>query len=150
MQVEIAMVGKYTDLSDAYLSVIKSLQHACLAANRKLEILWVEASHLEEQSKTDDSEAFHVRISVLIMYLPKYFHSICEFLMMSMGLSGRKACHAEILQAALRNVSCHEHVSTKHSSVTSPGMLRKLTIQQRSLETVMLTEHDFTGSLGST
>lgn len=27
----IAMVGKYTGLSDAYLSVIKSLQHACLA-----------------------------------------------------------------------------------------------------------------------
>ncbi len=54
------MVGKYTNLSDAYLSVIKSLQHACLAANRKLEILWVEASHLEEQTGKDDSEAFHV------------------------------------------------------------------------------------------
>lgn len=51
------MVGKYTDLSDAYLSVIKSLQHACLAANRKLEILWVEASHLEDQTEESDREA---------------------------------------------------------------------------------------------
>ena len=37
-QVRIAMVGKYTDLADAYLSVMKALQHACLKANRKLEV----------------------------------------------------------------------------------------------------------------
>lgn len=47
----IAMVGKYTGLSDAYLSVLKALQHACLAANRKLDVLWVEASHLEDAAK---------------------------------------------------------------------------------------------------
>ena len=45
--VHIAMVGKYTDLSDAYLSVIKSLQHAAMAVDRKLVIDWIEASHLE-------------------------------------------------------------------------------------------------------
>ena len=45
--VRIAMVGKYTGLSDAYLSVLKALQHACLSASRKLEVLWVEAGHLE-------------------------------------------------------------------------------------------------------
>ena len=38
MQVKIAMVGKYTDLADAYLSVTKALQHACLATNRKLKV----------------------------------------------------------------------------------------------------------------
>ncbi|RJU98700.1 MAG: CTP synthase (glutamine hydrolyzing) [Candidatus Poseidoniales archaeon] len=47
-EVHIAMVGKYTDLSDAYLSVIKSLQHAAMAVDRKLIIDWIEASHLEE------------------------------------------------------------------------------------------------------
>ena len=47
-EVRIAMVGKYTGLSDAYLSVIKSLQHAAMAVDRKLVIDWVEASHLEE------------------------------------------------------------------------------------------------------
>ena len=45
--VHIAMVCKYTDLSDAYLSVIKSLQHAAMAVDRKLVIDWIEASHLE-------------------------------------------------------------------------------------------------------
>ena len=47
-EVHIAMVGKYTDLSDAYLSVIKSLQHAAMAVDRKLVIDWIEASHLED------------------------------------------------------------------------------------------------------
>tara|TARA_B100001093_G_scaffold349099_1_gene333704 strand:- start:90142 stop:91773 length:1632 start_codon:yes stop_codon:yes gene_type:complete len=46
-EVHIAMVGKYTDLSDAYLSVIKSLQHAAMAVDHKLVIDWIEASHLE-------------------------------------------------------------------------------------------------------
>ena len=45
--VTIAMVGKYTGLSDAYLSVIKALQHACLAANRKLDLAWIDAEKLE-------------------------------------------------------------------------------------------------------
>lgn len=30
--------GKYTGLSDAYLSVIKSLQHACMDARFKLKV----------------------------------------------------------------------------------------------------------------
>ena len=47
-EVHIAMVGKYTDLTDAYLSVIKSLQHAAMAVDRKLVIDWIEAGHLEK------------------------------------------------------------------------------------------------------
>jgi CTP synthase len=57
-EVNIAMVGKYTDLSDAYLSVIKSLQHAAMAVNRKLNIDWIEASHLEESWKKEGSKEF--------------------------------------------------------------------------------------------
>ena len=45
--VHIAMVGKYTGLSDSYLSVIKGLQHASLAVGRNLVIDWIEASELE-------------------------------------------------------------------------------------------------------
>lgn len=41
------MVGKYTELSDAYLSVSKALQHACLAANRRLQARWSSASWLQ-------------------------------------------------------------------------------------------------------
>ena len=62
-KVHIAMVGKYTDLSDAYLSVIKSLQHAAMAVDRKLVIDWIEASHLEEDwDKSEREEAWkHLR-----------------------------------------------------------------------------------------
>ena len=49
--VKIALVGKYTSLHDAYLSVIKSLEHACMACGSKLELLWVDASHLELESE---------------------------------------------------------------------------------------------------
>ena len=55
--VHIAMVGKYTDLSDAYLSVIKSLQHAAMAVDRKLIIDWIEASHLESDWKNAEEQA---------------------------------------------------------------------------------------------
>ena len=48
--VTIAMVGKYTGLSDSYLSVIKGLQHAAHAENRQLVIEWIEASNLEDST----------------------------------------------------------------------------------------------------
>lgn len=34
--VTIALVGKYTDLKDSYMSVIKALEHSTLKVNRKL------------------------------------------------------------------------------------------------------------------
>ncbi len=34
--VRICLVGKYTTLQDSYISVVKALQHAALASNRKL------------------------------------------------------------------------------------------------------------------
>lgn len=46
--------GKYTNLSDAYLSVIKSLQHACMEARVKLQLEWVEAANLEPETKESD------------------------------------------------------------------------------------------------
>ncbi len=59
-ELHIAMVGKYTGLSDSYLSVIKALQHAAFAAGSKMNIDWVEAEHLEdhiEAEKHDDAWA---------------------------------------------------------------------------------------------
>tara|TARA_B100000212_G_scaffold132573_2_gene99472 strand:+ start:2432 stop:4048 length:1617 start_codon:yes stop_codon:yes gene_type:complete len=52
-EVRIAMVGKYTGLTDSYLSVIKSLQHASYVVNRSLVIDWIEASNLEKSSHSD-------------------------------------------------------------------------------------------------
>ncbi|KAF9587209.1 hypothetical protein IFM89_039568 [Coptis chinensis] len=46
--VKIAMVGKYTGLSDSYLSVLKALLHASVSCHRKLVIEWVPASDLED------------------------------------------------------------------------------------------------------
>ncbi len=34
----IALVGKYTDLKDSYMSVIKALEHSALSINRKLTV----------------------------------------------------------------------------------------------------------------
>jgi len=57
-EVKIAMVGKYTNLSDSYLSVIKSLQHAAMAVSRRLTIYWIEASHLEDGWKNESMEEY--------------------------------------------------------------------------------------------
>ncbi|MGB0265574.1 MAG: glutamine hydrolyzing CTP synthase [Candidatus Poseidoniaceae archaeon] len=58
-EVRIAMVGKYTGLSDSYLSVSKSLQHAAMAVNKKLVIDWIEATNLI-QNEAESTEAFNM------------------------------------------------------------------------------------------
>lgn len=55
--VQIAVVGKYTGLSDSYLSIIKALQHASFAVGRKLQIDWIEATDLEQ---SDDNSAWQL------------------------------------------------------------------------------------------
>lgn len=45
--VTICLVGKYTGLCDAYLSVIRALQHAGMAVGRTVKVVWIESSHLE-------------------------------------------------------------------------------------------------------
>ena len=44
----IALVGKYTSLDDAYLSVYNALYHASLACGRKLSLIKIESEDLEE------------------------------------------------------------------------------------------------------
>ena len=56
--VQIAMVGKYTGLSDSYLSVIKALQHSSFEVNRKLQINWIEAENLDEKIKQENPEKY--------------------------------------------------------------------------------------------
>jgi CTP synthase len=51
--VHIAVVGKYTHLSDAYLSVIRALQHAAQFVHRKLQIDWIESLYLEDAAKSE-------------------------------------------------------------------------------------------------
>lgn len=64
--VTITLVGKYTSLHDSYLSVIKSLEHAAMHCKRKLNLIWVEASDLEDETRDNDPARFH-----------KAWHQVC-------------------------------------------------------------------------
>src|SRR5271169_2851232 len=57
--VSIALVGKYTNLQDSYISVIKSLEHASLRCNRKLHLKWVDSSDLEPETLEDSPVKYH-------------------------------------------------------------------------------------------
>ncbi|KAF2763292.1 CTP synthase [Pseudovirgaria hyperparasitica] len=65
-QVNIALVGKYIELHDSYLSVIKSLEHSAMRCKRKLNLIWVDSEHLEAPTRDHDPAAFH-----------KAWHSVC-------------------------------------------------------------------------
>lgn len=63
------MVGKYTGFSDAYLSVIKSLHYAAVYCDRKVEIVWVEAEDLEDQTRKLKPQVFETawnNVSILV------------------------------------------------------------------------------------
>jgi len=51
-QSEIAIVGKYVELHDAYLSIVESLEHAGIANNTDVHIRWINAEDV-----TDDNAA---------------------------------------------------------------------------------------------
>ncbi|MBT4058775.1 MAG: CTP synthase (glutamine hydrolyzing) [Euryarchaeota archaeon] len=57
-EITIAMVGKYTGLSDSYLSVIKALQHSAFKVGCKMNISWVEATCLEPETKTNEPDKY--------------------------------------------------------------------------------------------
>lgn len=48
--VKIALVGKYVELHDAYLSIVEALKHGGIANNSDVEIDWVNSEFLDEKS----------------------------------------------------------------------------------------------------
>ena len=46
-EIEIAIVGKYIQLGDAYLSVVEALGHGAIAANSEVNLRWVSAEDIE-------------------------------------------------------------------------------------------------------
>ena len=54
--VNIALVGKYVELHDAYISVVESLKYAGYEVNKKVKITWVNSEHLDE---TNIEETFN-------------------------------------------------------------------------------------------
>jgi CTP synthase len=65
--VNIALVGKYTQLMDSYISVIKALEHAAMRCKRKLNLIPVDSEHLEAATQQKDPAKYH-----------KAWHQVCE------------------------------------------------------------------------
>ncbi len=58
-KVTIALVGKYVELHDAYISVREALKHAALSLGVDLELEWVHSMDLEKGKKLDLLERVH-------------------------------------------------------------------------------------------
>lgn len=51
--IKIAIVGKYVELEDSYISIVESLKHGGIANRAKLEFKWVNADKLETEENID-------------------------------------------------------------------------------------------------
>ena len=58
-EVRIVLVGKYTNLQDSYISVVKALNHSAIAVDRKLKLEWIEAADLEPSTKSENPLQYH-------------------------------------------------------------------------------------------
>ena len=59
-EVSIAVVGKYTELKDAYKSLIEALQHGGVANNVRVKIHWIESETFEQrEDATAELEGVH-------------------------------------------------------------------------------------------
>lgn len=54
-KLKIAIIGKYTNHSDAYKSICESLEHACVAFNTYPEIIWIDSEEFTTQEPTYES-----------------------------------------------------------------------------------------------
>lgn len=57
-KVTVAMVGKYTALHDAYLSVVEALHHGGIANRAEVEIQWVDSEELEKYCEEKAAAGF--------------------------------------------------------------------------------------------
>ena len=62
--VKIALVGKYVELNDAYLSVVESLKHGGIASDVKVDLVWVNSEEIE---KEEDVSKFFASVSAIIV-----------------------------------------------------------------------------------
>ncbi|MBE3583128.1 MAG: CTP synthase [Limnochordaceae bacterium] len=57
-EVTIALVGKYVSLPDAYLSVVEALHHGAAAHHVRVQVAWINAEDLEQQSEAQLRQTF--------------------------------------------------------------------------------------------
>lgn len=62
-RIEVAIVGKYVQLSDAYLSVVESLVHGSTAVSSQVKLRWVSAEDIEDR----DAKSFLEEVSGIIV-----------------------------------------------------------------------------------
>ncbi|MGZ9586756.1 CTP synthase [Paenibacillus marinisediminis] len=58
-QVEIAIVGKYVELHDAYLSIVEALAHAGFESNSEVNIRWVNAEEITDANVAEELAGVH-------------------------------------------------------------------------------------------
>jgi len=58
-KIRIAIVGKYVELQDAYMSVREAVRHASLEARVEAEFLWVHSAELEKDKGWDELKRAH-------------------------------------------------------------------------------------------
>ena len=82
--VSIALIGKYTNQQDSYLSVISALKHSCIATDQKLKLLMIESSSLEQETKEKDPALFEAAWKSLKsadgILVPGTAHEHCAFI----------------------------------------------------------------------
>jgi CTP synthase (UTP-ammonia lyase) len=64
-KLSIVLVGKYTELHDSYMSVVKALEHCAMRCRRDLKIEWVDSEHLETKTREVAPALFHKAWHVL-------------------------------------------------------------------------------------
>jgi CTP synthase len=53
-EIRIALAGKYTELDDAYISVIEAIKSACFNRGYKANIEWIDTEALEDETKSEE------------------------------------------------------------------------------------------------
>jgi CTP synthase len=52
--IEIAITGKYTDVHDAYISILSALEHTAPYLNAKVNVRWIETTKIERDKKVEE------------------------------------------------------------------------------------------------
>lgn len=68
-KVKVALVGKYVELHDAYMSVREALKHAALSLGVELDLQWIQSADLEkekEKSKRPNWDILHEVSGILV------------------------------------------------------------------------------------
>ena len=111
--VEVALVGKYTQLHDAYLSVVEALKHAGVAQDTQVSLRWVDS-----ETVTPDNVG-SVLQGVSGVLVPGGFgnrrdalcHPLCKRAenTVSWAVSRNAACHCRIRPQCDRAGTCAQH-----------------------------------------